>query len=133
MFSVKTSRFSCERKRAGPQFLVDPQVRLPHLKYVEVEPVFPSEGLPEPVKVACMIRAKNEARWIGRTIQSVKELCGDLIFVMEDGSTDDTVAVCEAAGAVVWPSPFAGRGWTNRGIRTGFCKKSSRNARPIGF
>jgi glycosyltransferase involved in cell wall biosynthesis len=57
-----------------------------------------------------MIRAKNEGRWIARTIASVRELCGENIFVMEDGSTDDTVEQALQAGARVLPSPFAGLG-----------------------
>jgi hypothetical protein len=101
--------FFIKAEKGGAKFLVDPQVRVPHLKYVEVEPVFPEEGK-VPVKVACMMRVKNEARWIKHTIDSVRELCGDLIFVMEDGSTDDTRAICEDAGCVVLPSPFEGQG-----------------------
>jgi hypothetical protein len=101
--------FFIRANKGGAKFLVDPQVRVPHLKYVEVEPMFPEEGK-APVKVACMMRVKNEARWIRHTIDSVRELCGDLIYVMEDGSTDDTRAICEAAGVVVLPSPFVGMG-----------------------
>jgi Glycosyl transferase family 2 len=93
-------------EEGGAKFLVDPTVRVPHLKYVTVEPILPSEGK-TPVKVACMMRVKNEARWIKRTIDSVRELCGDLIFVMEDNSVDDTRAIAQAAGAVVLDSPFA--------------------------
>jgi hypothetical protein len=96
-------------EKGGASFLVDPQVRIPHLKYVTVEPVFSEDGR-VPVKVACMMRVKNEGRWIKHTIDSVRELCGDLIYVMEDGSTDDTRAICEAAGCVVLPSPFEGQG-----------------------
>src|ERR1035437_1950383 len=96
-------------EKGGASFLVDPQVRIPHLKYVTVEPVFSDEGR-VPVKVACMMRVKNEGRWIQHTIDSVRELCGDLIFVMEDGSTDDTREICEAAGVVVLDSPFIGMG-----------------------
>ncbi len=105
--------FFLHAEQGGCKFLVDPSARLPHLKYVEVEPVFPEEGR-EPVKVACMIRAKNEARWIRRTVQSVKELCGADVYVMEDGSTDDTRAEAEAAGAVVLDSPFVGLGLDER-------------------
>jgi len=101
--------FFLAAEKGGANFLVDPQVRVPHLKKVSVEPVLPNEG-GVPVKVACMMRVKNEARWIKHTIDSVRELCGDLIFVMEDGSTDDTRAICEAAGVVVLPSPFEGQG-----------------------
>jgi hypothetical protein len=101
--------FFLAAEKGGAKFLVDPAVRVPHLKYVEVEPIFPSEGK-APVKVACMMRVKNEARWIKHTIDSVRELCGELIYVMEDGSTDDTRAIAEAAGAVVLDSPFVGLG-----------------------
>lgn len=101
--------FFLAAEKGGATFLVDPVVRVPHLKYVEVEPVFESDGK-TPVKVACMMRVKNEARWIQRTIDSVRDLCGDLIFVMEDGSTDNTREICEAAGCVVLPSPFVGMG-----------------------
>jgi hypothetical protein len=95
-------------EEGGAKFLVDPKVRVRHLKYVSVEPVFPEDGAPQPVKVACMMRVKNEARWIRRTIDSVRELCGDHIYVMEDGSVDDTRRVAEECGAIVLPSPFVG-------------------------
>ncbi len=98
----------------GVKSLVDPQIRVPHLKFVTVEPVFPEEGAPAPVKVACMIRCKNEGRWIARTIESVKPLCGADIYVMEDGSTDNTVAEATRAGAVVLKSPFDGMGLDER-------------------
>jgi len=101
--------FFWRAEQGGARFFVDPQCRVPHLKYVEVEPVFPSEGK-APVKIASMLRVKNEGRWIKRCIDSIRELSGDLIFVMEDGSTDDTRAICEAAGVVVLDSPFAGMG-----------------------
>jgi len=93
----------------GATFLVDPGVHVPHLKYVEVEPILPSEGKAD-VKVACMMRVKNEARWIRRTIESVRELCGENIYVLEDGSIDGTAEIAAAAGAVVLPSPFVGMG-----------------------
>jgi hypothetical protein len=92
----------------GAKFMVHPLVRVPHLKYVEAEPILPEDGAAPPAVVACMIRAKNEGRWIARTIESVKALCGENIFVLEDGSTDDTCAVARAAGAHVIHSPFAG-------------------------
>ena len=102
--------FFLRAEEGGAKFLVDPKIRVPHLKYVDVEPVFPEEGAPEPVKVACMMRVKNEGRWIRRVIEAVKPLCGEHIYVMEDGSTDDTVSEALAAGAVVWKSPFVGQG-----------------------
>ncbi len=93
--------------KAGVTMLVDPQVRVPHLKTVSVEPVLPDEGK-SAVKVACMMRVKNEARWIARCIESVRLLCGSDIYVLEDGSIDGTAEIAAAAGAVVIPSPFAG-------------------------
>ena len=90
----------------GAVFLADPRVRVPHLKYVSVEPTFIDEGLPE-VKIAVMMRVKNEARWIGRVIDSVKEL--GPVFVMDDGSTDGTADIAMTHGAVaVWLSPWTG-------------------------
>lgn len=92
-------------EQGGAKFLVDPQVRVPHLKYVEVEPVFPAEGR-VPVKVACMMRVKNESRWIARAIESVKPLCGAHVYVYDDGSTDNTREIAQSSGARVWRSPF---------------------------
>jgi hypothetical protein len=106
--------FFLRAEKGGAKFLVDPKVRLPHLKYVAVDPVFPSEGAPTPVKVACMMRVKNEGRWLGRVLKSVKELCGENIFVMEDGSSDDTVGIIQASGATLLLSPFVGMGLDER-------------------
>jgi glycosyltransferase involved in cell wall biosynthesis len=54
-----------------------------------------------------MLRVKNEARWFGRVLDSIKPLC-DKIFVFDDHSTDATPNIAEAAGAVVLRSPFRG-------------------------
>ncbi len=97
-------------EQGGGKWLVDPKVRVPHLKYVDVEPVFPNEGAPNPVKVACMLRVRNEGRWLKRVIDAVRPLCGEEIYVMEDGSTDDTVEVIQAASVKWFTSPFAGQG-----------------------
>lgn len=105
--------FFMRAQKGGAKFLVDPQCRVPHMKWCSVEPVIPAEGK-VPVKVACMMRVKNEARWIKRAIESVKPLCGEHIYVMEDGSTDDTRAIAESAGAVVLDSPFVGQGLDER-------------------
>jgi precorrin-6B methylase 2 len=99
--------FFLAAEKGGAKFLVDPQVRLTHVKCVSVEPVFPEEGAPDAVKIACMIRAKNEARWITRAIESVKPLCAENIFVMEDNSIDDTYQLARNAGAKVFKSPFS--------------------------
>lgn len=55
-----------------------------------------------------MLRIRNEARWIGEVIEAVLPLCGR-VFVMDDHSEDETVAICSRYPAVtVWPSPFQG-------------------------
>jgi len=110
-FTGEDISFFLNAEKGGAKFLVDPQVRVKHVKYVEVEPVFPEEGKPDAVKVACMIRAKNEARWIARAIESVKPLCGEKVFVMEDGSQDDTFDLAVRAGAQAFHSPFADQGF----------------------
>jgi glycosyltransferase involved in cell wall biosynthesis len=69
-----------------------------------------------------MIRAKNESRWIEEVIRSIMPLC-ERIYVMDDHSTDNTVAILESLRYVtvekdldrrhvevvtVLPSPFTG-------------------------
>ena len=88
----------------GAKFLVDPLVKVPHLKYMTIEPIFAEDGK-APVKIAVMMRVKNEARWIGRVIDSVKAL--GPVYVMDDGSTDDTARIADEHGAYVAPSPFS--------------------------
>jgi glycosyltransferase involved in cell wall biosynthesis len=53
-----------------------------------------------------MLRVKNEARWIKRSIESIAPLCNAGIWVLDDNSTDDTLELAWAAGACVIPSPF---------------------------
>src|SRR4026208_167418 len=53
-----------------------------------------------------MLRVKNEARWIERSVRSILPLC-DRVLVMDDHSTDETAALCAAIpGVEVLPSPF---------------------------
>jgi hypothetical protein len=88
---------------AGVLMVVDAAVRVPHLKYMQVVPEF--VGRPEEsVRLAVMLRVRNEARWISRVVESYKGL--GPVFVMDDHSTDNTVELAFAAGAMVWPSPF---------------------------
>jgi glycosyltransferase involved in cell wall biosynthesis len=58
------------------------------------------------MKVFGMLRIKNEARWIRKVIQSLLPVC-ELIFVMDDGSTDGTLSICrEFQNVVAFPSIF---------------------------
>lgn len=111
-------------QNAGLEFAVDPKAWVPHLKYMSLVPEFqPGPGYPlfpglaqfepgtnlEPPSlasqnIAVLMRVKNEARWIGRVIDSVKEL--GPVFVMDDASTDDTRVIAIQRGAVVYASPF---------------------------
>lgn len=53
-----------------------------------------------------MMRVKNEARWIRRTLRSMLPLC-ERIFVFDDHSTDDTRDICRAFEHVsLFESPF---------------------------
>ncbi|THD42145.1 MAG: glycosyltransferase family 2 protein [Bradyrhizobium sp.] len=62
-----------------------------------------------PSRVACTIIAYNEADRIERTILSVVGLV-DEIVVVDSGSQDGTVALCEGLGARVIHNPWAGFG-----------------------
>ena len=63
-------------------------------------------GQPGSLPLSCFIIAQDEADRIGRTIASVRDLASEII-VIDSGSSDETVAVAEAAGARVvfhaWP------------------------------
>ena len=62
-----------------------------------------------PNRVSCTIVAFNEADRIERTLRSVAGLV-DEILVIDSGSTDDTVAICERFGARVVHHPWGGFG-----------------------
>ena len=99
----------CRRAREkGYRLAVDPGCEVDHVKPRRIRPVFPEGKLPTP-KVSAMLRVKNEARWIGNVIDSLKPLCEDRIFVLDDVSWDGTAAIAADRGATVCPTPYAGR------------------------
>ena len=57
------------------------------------------------MKIAGMLRVKNEARWIGRVLDSIAPICSS-VHVFDDRSSDDTAAISLAHGADVYPTPF---------------------------
>jgi glycosyltransferase involved in cell wall biosynthesis len=59
------------------------------------------------VKIAGMLRVKNEARWIGRVLESLKGVCDD-VFVLDDHSSDKTGTIAAEHGAHVIYSSFNG-------------------------
>jgi O-antigen biosynthesis protein len=57
--------------------------------------------------MTCLLRVKNESRWIARCIASIRPLC-DRVLVMDDHSTDGTPQLCAAIpGVEVFDSPFS--------------------------
>jgi glycosyltransferase involved in cell wall biosynthesis len=45
-------------------------------------------------KIICVIRAKNEGRWIKKVLDVASEICEGII-VLDDGSTDNTLEICK--------------------------------------
>ncbi|MEL6267515.1 MAG: glycosyltransferase family 2 protein [Pseudomonadota bacterium] len=66
-------------------------------------------GLP----VTAYIRTLNEARLIGHVVTAARAVA-DEVIVVDSGSTDDTVAIAEAAGARVIAQPWLGNGFQKR-------------------
>jgi len=59
------------------------------------------------MSIAAVIIAYNEAEKVAATIESVR-WAADEIIVVDSGSTDDTVAICEAIGTRIIHQPFLG-------------------------
>jgi glycosyltransferase involved in cell wall biosynthesis len=67
--------------------------------------------------VSVVIIAKNEAHIIGQTLLSLQGLTNDMV-VVDNGSTDNTEAICKQMGAVVISTVWQGYGPTkNMGIK----------------
>jgi glycosyltransferase involved in cell wall biosynthesis len=67
--------------------------------------------------LSVVIIAKNEAHIIGQTLQALHGLTDDIV-VVDSGSTDATIALCEAAGARVIRTTWMGYGSTkNLGVQ----------------
>ena len=60
--------------------------------------------------LAVLIPALNEARSIGRVLAEIPEPFRNRVIVIDNGSTDDTVAVARAAGATVHVESSRGYG-----------------------
>src|SRR3990167_5570041 len=66
-------------------------------------PLVPS-GFPREKVGLCMI-VKNEARALGRCLESAKDWVGEMV-VVDTGSTDETVAIAQSHGARVSYFPW---------------------------
>lgn len=62
-----------------------------------------------PIRLSVLIRTLNEADRIASTLVSARALGGEIV-VIDAGSTDDTVKICEAHGARVVHNPWPGFG-----------------------
>jgi len=51
-------------------------------------------------KIIATLRLKNEERWIRKTLESVSDIC-DEIVILDDGSTDNTIKICKEFDKVV--------------------------------
>lgn len=60
------------------------------------------------MRVSVVLPAKNEAEGLSRTLPRLRALYPEAeVIVVDDGSTDTTAAIAEAAGAVVLSSPYS--------------------------
>ena len=45
--------------------------------------------------IVAMYRIKNEERWIKKSLESVLDICSEVV-ILDDGSTDNTVEICQS-------------------------------------
>lgn len=76
--------------------------------------IFPSQGTSGPL--VAVIPAYNEERFIGSVVLAARNYC-DVVIVVDDGSTDNTAELAEAAGAHVVRRTNGGKG---AALNTGF-------------
>ena len=76
-------------------------------EYLENNPIVDSktsfsekEDYSKNLRIVAMYRIKNESRWIKRSLESISEICQEIV-ILDDGSTDDTVKICENFPQVV--------------------------------
>ncbi|MFN3198000.1 MAG: glycosyltransferase [Bradymonadia bacterium] len=94
--SQKNARQMLGRSKSAPK----------HVHRVVQETVKAARRAQRPTLAVCMI-AKDEAEFIAGAIESVQGVA-DEIIVVDTGSTDDTVAICEALGVKVGYYPWDG-------------------------
>lgn len=51
-------------------------------------------------KIIAMYRIKNEERWIEKSLKYTADVCSEIV-ILDDGSTDNTLKICEESDAVV--------------------------------
>lgn len=93
-------------QRSWPKY--DPSSTLWHWRW-PASPAPAAPAAPGDLRFLCAMRIKNEAAHIRDVIAGVLPLCGR-VFIFDDHSTDDTVAICRSFGdrVTVFLSPFQG-------------------------
>jgi len=76
-------------------------------EYLEKNPIIDSkttfsekEDYSKNLRIIGMYRIKNESRWIKKSLKSISDICKEIV-IFDDGSTDDTVKICENFPQVV--------------------------------
>lgn len=51
-------------------------------------------------KIVVVYRLKNEARWIKKSLESIMDICSEVI-ILDNGSTDNTLKICKSFSKVI--------------------------------